>query len=71
MTGTLSILQPQPITGSAAVTVPVQCNGGKGTVRIAGAGGTAPLSYTFNGTINTTGIFTGINAGTGYYIEYQ
>ena len=66
VTGTLNVLQPQPITGSATVTVSVPCNGASGTVRITGAGGTAPLSYTLNGITNTTGIFTGITAGTGY-----
>ncbi len=66
VTGTLNVLQPQTITGSAAVTVPIPCNGETGTVRITGAGGTAPLSYTLNGITNTTGIFTGITAGSGY-----
>ena len=66
VTGTLNVLQPQTITGSATVTVPVTCNGGTGTVRITGTGGTAPLSYTLNGVTNTTGIFTGIIAGSGY-----
>ena len=58
--------QPAIITGSASVTVPVPCNGGTATIRIIGGGGTAPLSYTFNGNTNTTGIFTGIIAGTGF-----
>ena len=66
VTGTLNVIQPAIITGSASVTVPIPCNGGTGTVRITGGGGTAPLSYTFNGNTNTTGIFTGIIAGTGY-----
>ena len=66
VTGTLNVLQPPVITGSATVTIPVPCNGGTGTVRITGAGGTAPLSFTLNGITNTTGIFTGITAGPGY-----
>lgn len=67
VTGSLNVIQPQPITGSAIVTVPVPCNGATGMVRITGAGGTEPLSYTLNGITNTTGIFTGIAAGTGYF----
>ena len=66
VTGTLPVTEPAIITGSAAVTVPVLCNGGTATVKLTGGGGTAPLSYTFNGVTNTTGIFSGIAAGTGY-----
>jgi hypothetical protein len=42
---------------SAAVTTAINCNGGKATVTIVATGGTAPYSYTFNSTTNTTGIF--------------
>jgi len=66
VTGTLPVTEPAIITGSAAVTVPVLCNGGTATVKLTGGGGTAPLSFTFNGVTNTTGIFSGIGAGTGY-----
>jgi hypothetical protein len=34
-------------------------------VTIAASGGTGALSYTFNGVTNTTGVFTGVSAGTG------
>ncbi len=64
--GTLVISQPAPVTGSAAVTSAILCNGGTATVTITGAGGTGPMSYTFNNVTNGTGIFTGIGAGTGY-----
>jgi hypothetical protein len=37
---------------SAAVTTAINCNGGKATVTIVASGGTAPYSYTFNGTTN-------------------
>ncbi len=66
VTGTLQVTEPPVITGSASVTVPVLCNGGTATVRLTGGGGTEPLSYTFNGVTNTSGIFSGIPAGTGY-----
>jgi hypothetical protein len=42
---------------SAAVTTAIDCNGGKATVTIVATGGTAPYSYTFNSTTNTTGVF--------------
>jgi hypothetical protein len=41
---------------SAAVTTAIDCNGGKATVTIVATGGTAPYSYTFNSTTNTTGV---------------
>lgn len=66
VTGTVNVTEPSIISGSASVTVPILCNGGTGTVRIEGGGGTPPLSYTFNGSTNSTGIFSGIVAGTGY-----
>ena len=50
---------------SASVTSPITCNGGTATVTISVAGGTGTKSYTFNGVTNTTGIFTGVVAGTG------
>jgi hypothetical protein len=49
---------------SAAVTTAIDCNGGKATVTIVATGGTAPYSYTFNSTTNTT-VFTDVSAGTG------
>jgi gliding motility-associated-like protein len=48
------------------VTTPILCNGGTGTVTLTGAGGTAPLSYTFNAVTNGTGVFVGIPAGAAY-----
>jgi gliding motility-associated-like protein len=65
-TGILDIAEPESITGSAAVTKAIACNGGTAEVTMTGTGGTGPLSYTFNGVTNTTGIFSGIAAGTGY-----
>ena len=55
---------------SAAVTSPITCNGGTATVTISATGGTTPLSYTFNGETNQTGIFSGVSSGTalGYSI---
>ena len=42
----------------------VLCNGGTATVTIVASGGSAPLSYTFNSQTNTTGVFSGVAAGT-------
>jgi hypothetical protein len=55
-------LQYWPLT--AAVTTAIDCNGGKPQTIVA-TGGTAPYSYTFNSTTNTTGVFTDVSAGTG------
>jgi len=57
-------VNPIAVLTSAAVTVPIDCFGGTATVTLAAAGGTAPISYTFNGFTNTTGVFTGVLAGT-------
>ncbi|MGD0341377.1 MAG: gliding motility-associated C-terminal domain-containing protein, partial [Bacteroidales bacterium] len=65
-TGTLAVTEPAVITGSASVTTAILCNGGTATVTLTGAGGTAPLSYTFNGVTNATGVFNGIPAGAAY-----
>jgi hypothetical protein len=37
---------------TSAATTAINCNGGKATVTIVASGGTAPYSYTFNGTTN-------------------
>ena len=66
VTGTLDVTEPAAVTGSASVTSAILCNGGTATVTLTGAGGTSPLSYTFNNVTNGTGIFTGISAGAGY-----
>ena len=66
LAGTLNVSQPSAVTGSAAITTPIRCFGGTATVTLTGAGGTAPLSFTFNGVTNTTGVFTGVLAGTAY-----
>ncbi|HZL76593.1 MAG TPA: gliding motility-associated C-terminal domain-containing protein, partial [Bacteroidales bacterium] len=65
-TGVLAVTEPAVITGSALVTTAILCNGGTGTVTLTGAGGTAPLSYTFNAVTNGTGVFVGIPAGAAY-----
>ena len=57
------IMQPDAVSASAEVTIPVNCHGGTATVAITGSGGTPPLSYTFNGSVSTTGVFPGISAG--------
>jgi len=48
---------------SAGVTTPISCNGGTATVTLVTTGGAVPVSYTFNGITNTTGVFDGVLAG--------
>jgi hypothetical protein len=58
VTGTVDVNQPPVLAlTSAAVTTAINCNGGKATVTIVATGGTAPYSYTFNSTTNTTGFY--------------
>ncbi|MEJ6981516.1 Ig-like domain-containing protein [Pedobacter sp. P351] len=65
-TESITITQPDLISlTSAAVSIPIKCFGEKATVTLAAAGGIAPLSYTFNGETNTSGIFNNVAAGTG------
>jgi gliding motility-associated-like protein len=64
VTGTVNVTQPLVLAlTSAAVTSPILCNGGTGTVSIVANGGTPPYSYTFNGATNSTGLFTGVSSG--------
>ncbi|BAX80689.1 hypothetical protein ALGA_2362 [Labilibaculum antarcticum] len=59
VTGTLNITEPAVISlTSAAVTIPVSCNGGDATVTLIATGGSGALTYTFDGVDNTTGVFT-------------
>ena len=60
------VIQPASMTGTATITTPIPCSGGTATVTLTGTGGTAPLTYIFNGVTNTTGVFTGIPAGAAY-----
>ncbi len=65
-TATLNLtVNPLPTFTSATVTTPIACKDGTATVTIIATGGTAPISYTFNGVTNATGIFTGVSAGNG------
>ncbi|MCX6235921.1 MAG: HYR domain-containing protein, partial [Bacteroidetes bacterium] len=61
---TINTLPPVLALTSATVTDPIDCYGGTATVTIVATGGTAPYSYTFNSQTNTTGVFTGVSAGT-------
>jgi hypothetical protein len=54
VTGTVDVNQPPVLALTSAVTTAINCNGGKATVTIVATGGTAPYSYTFNSTTNTT-----------------
>ncbi len=70
VTGTINVLQPDPVTiVSAVVTSPIACNGGTATVTIQASGGSGNYTYTFNGQTNSTGIFTGVYAGTNLSIS--
>ncbi len=56
--------QADPITLTGISQTTIDCNGGSATVTITATGGVAPLTYTFDGVSNSTGIFPHI-AGTG------
>ena len=66
-TAPASVTVNEPTTLTASATAgSILCNGGSTTVTVSATGGTAPLSYTFNGVINATGVFTDVPAGNGY-----
>lgn len=64
-TDEVTVAVPTTITATATASS-ILCYGGTAMVTITGSGGTAPLSYTFNGVTNASGIFTAIAAGAGY-----
>jgi len=64
-TDEVTVTVPIEITASATASS-ILCYGGTATVTIIGSGGTAPLSYTFNGVTNGSGIFNAVAAGAGY-----
>jgi len=66
VSGSISIIEPTEISVTASVSSEISCYGGTGAVTLVGSGGTGPYEYTFNGQTNTSGIFTGIYAGTDY-----
>ena len=57
-TGTFTITEPEAISVTNVAQTTILCHGGNATVTITATGGTAPLSYTFDGVTNSTGIFT-------------
>ncbi len=70
-TNTVTIVEPTPVTAAASLTAPVTCNGNNdGEITVIGGGGTLigpNYQFTLNqppGTVNATGIFTGLAAGT-------
>ena len=65
---TVTITQPALLVSVTVGTTPSICNGGNtGSASTGATGGTAPYSYTISGPANTTGatsgIFTGLTAG--------
>ena len=60
---TASPRSPTAMTASASVTTAIKCNGLTATVTMTAAGGSAPYTYTFNGTSQAGTVFTGIAAG--------
>ena len=67
---TINSAPPILVLTKAEVTNPILCNGATASVTLVAGGGTSPLSYTFNGVKNSSGIFNGVPAGTalGYTI---
>ncbi|MBK7375304.1 MAG: hypothetical protein IPJ02_07055 [Chitinophagaceae bacterium] len=65
-TGTFTVVEPAVISVSNVSQSTIACNGGTATVTITAAGGTTPLSYTFNGVTQASNVFTGIPAGVNY-----
>ena len=62
----VTITQPDELIADASVTTPIACNGGTATVTITAEGGDENYTYTFDGASNSTGVFSGIAAGTAY-----
>ncbi|WP_452224474.1 T9SS type B sorting domain-containing protein [Lacinutrix chionoecetis] len=62
---TVSILESNPIIGTATLTSPYTCNT-NGTITVTGvSGGTVPYQYSIDGiTFQTSNIFSGLTAGT-------
>ncbi|CAF0787684.1 unnamed protein product [Rotaria sordida] len=55
---------PSAVSGSITSQTNVACNGGNGSVTVAGAGGVAPYQYSFNGgTYQSSGTFSNLSAG--------
>ena len=64
--GTLDVEENDELIADASVTTPIACNGGTATVTITAEGGDENYTYTFDGASNSTGVFSGIAAGTAY-----
>lgn len=64
-TATATVTQPTALSATAATT-PVSCNGGSnGTITVTPSGGTAPYTYSLNGSaFGTSNSFTGLTAST-------
>ncbi|NLN31850.1 MAG: HYR domain-containing protein, partial [Bacteroidales bacterium] len=66
-TGSATVTVTPPISATADITDPIICYGEGATVEITATGGTPPYTFSFEGKpSNSTGVFTGIVAGTNY-----
>ena len=60
----VTLTQPDAIDASVSGTTSVACFGeSNGALTVAATGGTGDLSYSLNGNSNSTGMFSGLNAG--------
>ena len=64
LSGTINVTQPSALNLNVISATNITCYGGTSTVTLAATGGTGTINYTFNGVTNTTGVFSGISAGT-------
>ncbi|NEU07573.1 hypothetical protein GZH53_04535, partial [Flavihumibacter sp. R14] len=60
------ITEPAAVVPSLTID-PILCYGGTTTATVTAIGGVGSYTYTFNGVVNTTGIFDNIPAGTYFY----
>jgi len=65
-TGNVLITQPAPISNNIQITNITCHNGNDGTITLTSSGGTAPYSYSWSTSSNTSNTETGLSSGTVY-----